>query len=204
MKLPRKAFEYIDSSLLMQSPTKIRLEFILSFLAVCLGITGFIFWNSPGWIYYADVVYLQLVLSVFLIVVSLNVIWIVLAFERYFTKTTRITKYNIEFIASFATLPFVGFVVYVLLDFINNFRPIATELHLITALCITFVMTLTSLWCAFSLERRQTIKRRESGEEEEVWVEEWVESDDEEDEEYVDEDEEYVDEDFEVIDYSKS
>ncbi len=129
-------------------------------------------------------------------------IWIILAFERYFIKKTRITKYNIEFMASFATVPFLGFVANVLLDFINNFRQISVNLHIITAACITFAMTLFSLWCALALERRQSIKRRESGEEEEeIWVEEWVEFADEEDEE-VEEDEEYVKEDFEEIDYS--
>jgi len=161
-------------------------------------------WNSPGWLYYADITYLQLVLSAILIGFSLNLIWVALAFERYFIKKTRIKKFNIEFMASFATLPFLSLVISVLVDFITNFRPISYELHGITAAFIIVAMFLISYWCASSIERWVVIKRRESGEEEdEIWVEEWVYEFADEAEEGVEDDEEYVKEDFEEIDYSK-
>lgn len=201
MKLPRKSFEYVDSALITQNPKKINLEFYLSLISVCLLLTSFVLWNSPGWMYYANIPYLQLVLITVLIVFSMNLIWIVLAFERYFIKKTRIKKYNIEFIASFVTIPFLLFVVSVLVDFITNFRTISDDLIILTAFSITFAMVLFSLWCAFSLERWMVLRRKESGEEEdEIWVEEWVDkfADEEED---IDE-EEYIKEDIEEIDYS--
>ena len=198
MKLPRKAFEFVDSALITQSPKKIRVEFYLSLISVCILLTSFILWNSPGWMFYADIAYLQLVLSTVLIVFSINLIWIALAFERYFIKKTRIKKYNIEFIASFVAIPFLLLVMNVLVDFIMNFRTISNALLILTAAFIMFAMSLLSLWCAFSLERWSAIKRKLSGEEEEeIWVEEWVE-------EFADEAKEEDEEDEEeyVIDYS--
>ena len=196
MKLPRKTFEFVDSSLITSSPIKLRLEWYLSFTSVCLLLAGFVFWNSPGWLYYADVAYLQLVLIPILIGVALTFLWIILASERFFIKKLRIKKYNIEFVASFVTLPFEFFVMNVLIDFITNFRPITFDLHGITAGFIIISLALLSVWSAFSLERWQTIKRKLSGEEEDdIWVEDWVE-------EYEKEDGYVEEEDYEEIDYS--
>lgn len=202
MKLPRKTFEFVDSSLITSSPTKLRLEWYLSFTTVCVLLSSFIFWNSPGWLYGADVAYLQLVLTTVLIGIALTFLWIILAAERFLIKKLRIKKYNLELVAAVVTLPFEFFVVSVLIDYITNFRMIPLLLQGLTAGFIIVSMFLISLWSAFSLERWQSIKRKLSGEEEdEIWIEEWVD-DYEKEEEYKEEDEYTAEEDFREIDYS--
>lgn len=202
MKLPRKTFEFVDSSLITSSPTKLRIEWYLSFTTICVLLASFVFWNSPGWLYYADVAYLQLVLSIFLAGVVLSFVWIIFAIDRFFIKKLRIKKYKIEFIVSFVPLPFEFFVVSVLIDYITNFRPITFDLHGITAGFIIVSLLLLSLWSAFSLERWHSIKRKLSGEEEEdrIWVEDWVDEYEKTDDST--EDDKYVkEEDYEEIDY---
>lgn len=202
MKLPRKTFEFVDSSLITSSPTKLRLEWYLSFTTVCVLLASFIFWNSPGWLYNADVAYLQLVLTTVLIGIALTFLWIILAAERFLIKKLRIKKYNLELVAAVVTLPFEFFVVSVLIDYITNFRMIPLLLQGLTAGFIIVSMFLISLWSAFSLERWQSIKRKLSGEEEdEIWIEEWVD-DYEKEEEYKEEEEYTAEEDFREIDYS--
>jgi hypothetical protein len=164
---------------------------------------SFVFWNSPSWLYYADIAYLQLVLSIVLAGVALTFVWIILACDRFFLKKLRIKKYNIEFVVSFVTLPFEFFVVSVLIDYITNFRPITFELHGITAAFIIVSLLLLSLWSAFSLERWQSIKRKLSGEEDEgqIWVQDWVDEY-EKTEDSAEEDQYFKEDDYEEIDYS--
>ena len=164
---------------------------------------SFVFWNSPGWLYYADVAYLQLVLSIVLAGLALTFVWVILAIDRFFIKKLRVKKYNIEFIVSFVTLPFEFFVVSVLIDYITNFRPITEDLHGITAAFIIVSLLLLSVWSAFSLERWHSIKRKLSGEEDEdqIWVQDWVDEY-ETTEEDADEDKVYKEKDYEEIDYS--
>ncbi len=203
MKLPRKTFEFVDSSLITSSPTKLRLEWYISFTTVCILLVSFVFWNSPSWLYYADIAYLLLVLSIILAGVALTFVWIILACDRFFIKKLRIKKYNIEFVVSFVTLPFEFFVVSVLIDYITNFRPITFELHGITAAFIIVSLLLLSLWSAFSLERWQSIKRKLSGEEDEgqIWVQDWVDEY-EKTEDSAEEAQYFKEEDYEDIDYS--
>ncbi len=175
----------------------------MSFTTVCVLVASFVFWNSPSWLYYADVAYLQLVLSIVLGGVALTFLWIIFGIDRFFIKKLRVKKYNIEFAVSFVTLPFEFFVVSVLLDYIANFRPITFELQGITAGFIIVSLLLLSLWSAFSLERWQAIKRKLSGEEDEdrIWVQDWVDEY-EKAEDADEEDEYYKEEDYEKIDYS--
>jgi hypothetical protein len=141
-----------------------------------------------------------------LIGVALTFLWIVLAAERFFIKKLRLKKYNIELVAAIVTLPFEFFVVSVLIDFITNFRMIELLLQGLTAGFIIVSMLLISLWSAFSLERWHSVKRKLSGEEEdEIWIEEWVEDyekADEYKEEEEEEDEYTAEEGFKEIDYS--
>ncbi|MHA2061046.1 MAG: hypothetical protein ACW963_01970 [Candidatus Sifarchaeia archaeon] len=203
MKLPRKTFEFVDSSLITSSPTKLRIEWYLSFTTICILLASFVFWNSPSWLYYADIAYLQLVLSIFLAGVVLSFSWIIFAMDRFFIRKLRVKKYNIEFAVSFVPLPFEFFVVSVLIDYITNFRPITFDLHGITAGFIIVSLLILSLWCAFSLERWHSIKRKLSGEEDEdrIWVEDWVDEY-EKTEDRAEEDKYVEDEDYEEIDYS--
>ena len=203
MKLPRKTFEFVDSSLITSSPTKLRIEWYLSFTTICILLASFVFWNSPGWLYYADIAYLLLVLSIFLAGVALSFSWIIFAADRFFIRKLRIKKYKIEFIVSFTPLPFEFFVISVLTDYITNFRPISFDLHGITAAFIIISLLLLSLWGAFSLERWHSIKRKLSGEEDEdrIWVEDWVDEYEKTEDGAV-EDKYVEDEDYEEIDYS--
>ena len=86
LKLPRKTFEFVDSSLITSSPTKLRIEWYLSFTTICILLASFVFWNSPGWLYYADIAYLLLVLSIFLAGVALSFSWLIFAADRFFIK----------------------------------------------------------------------------------------------------------------------
>ena len=201
MKLPRKTFEFVDSSLITYSPTRLRMEFYISFASVCILLASFVFWNSPGWMFYADIAYLQLVLGLVLIVVAMTFLWIVLTLEKVVVKKIRIKKYKIEVIASFVTLPFEFFVVYVILDFIEYFRPISSILQGITAAFIIVALLLLSLWAAFSLERWHSVRKSLSDEDEQISVEEWVEEYEKIDEPE-DEDEYVKEREFEEIDYS--
>jgi hypothetical protein len=123
--------------------------------------------------------------------------------DRFFIRKLRVKKYNIEFAVSFVPLPFEFFVVSVLIDYITNFRPITFDLHGITAGFIIVSLLILSLWCAFSLERWHSIKRKLSGEEDEdrIWVEDWVDEY-EKTEDRAEEDKYVEDEDYEEIDYS--